>query len=70
MLINDKEYLFYELPDEYQWKIVNYNVSVQIIYEPWEESKRFTDLDKINWFKLINFAGTPQDKEHMDNLKQ
>jgi hypothetical protein len=28
----------------------------------------FSDEDKINWFCYINFAGTPQDSEHMKIL--
>lgn len=28
----------------------------------------FTDEDKINWFRYINFAGTPQDAEHLRSL--
>lgn len=28
-----------------------------------------SDDDKIAWFEMINFAGTPQDAEHLKNLK-
>jgi hypothetical protein len=28
-----------------------------------------SDDDKIAWFEMINFAGTPQDKKHLDYLK-
>jgi hypothetical protein len=28
-----------------------------------------TDDDKIIWFKFINFAGTEQDRNHLNNLK-
>lgn len=28
-----------------------------------------TDLDKINWFKVINFFGTPQDLGHLDKIE-
>jgi hypothetical protein len=28
-----------------------------------------TDDQKIAWFEMINFAGTPQDIEHLNNLK-
>lgn len=29
-----------------------------------------TDEDKITWFKFLNFAGTPQDVEHINNLNK
>jgi len=31
--------------------------------------KPITDDQMIAWFKMINFAGTPQDKEHMAKLQ-
>lgn len=27
-----------------------------------------TDLQKITWFKFINFAGTTQEVEHLNSL--
>lgn len=33
-----------------------------------EIDKKITDQDKINWFKKINFFGTPQEKEHFNLL--
>ena len=30
---------------------------------------QLTDDQKIAWFEMINFAGTPQDIEHLNNLK-
>lgn len=27
-----------------------------------------SDEDKIKWFHMINWAGTPQDKKHIDKL--
>jgi hypothetical protein len=33
-----------------------------------EGMDKFSDLDKIQWFSLINFAGTPQDKKHQERL--
>jgi len=29
-----------------------------------------TDEQLVSWFQMINFAGTPQDKEHMDKLNR
>jgi hypothetical protein len=61
--LEGKEYLFSELPDEYQRAISHYHFRYYIINEPFE--KPMTDDEKISWFKFLNFAGTPQDKEHM-----
>lgn len=64
--IDGCEYLFSELPTDYQQAVSFYHFRYYIINEPWE--KRITDQQKIQWFKFINFAGTPQDKEHMESL--
>jgi uncharacterized protein with ParB-like and HNH nuclease domain len=66
-VIDDTEYLFSELPADYQQAIMHYHFRYYVVNEPWE--KRITDEQKITWFKFINFAGTPQDKEHLDSLK-
>lgn len=48
-----------------------------VAYEPFVEDTQlrktekcvpFNDEDIIEWFKLINFAGTPQNKEHLNYL--
>ncbi len=64
--IDNCEYLFSKLPEDYQRAISNYYFRYYVINEPWDS--RITDEQKISWFKFINFAGTPQDKEHMDSL--
>lgn len=66
LVIDNKNYLFFELPEDYQRVISGYMFSYYIVNEDY--GNKFTDKDKINWFKFINFAGTPQDKEHMDSL--
>lgn len=58
-----REYFFNQLPDDYQHAFLFYEIKSQVAYEPLE--KRFTDEDKIDWFKRINYFGTPQDKEHL-----
>lgn len=67
IIIDNKEYLFSELPDEYKNTIMNYHFRTYMVNEYFD--KRITDQDKINWFKFINFSGTPQDKEHLESLK-
>lgn len=66
LLIDGEGYLFSELPVDYQNVISGYAFPYYIVNE--EANDPITDEDKINWFRFINFAGTPQDKEHMDSL--
>ena len=63
--IDGVEYFFKELPKEYQIEFENYGLRYT---EVLEHAKKIPDSFKIAWFKQINFAGTPQDKEHMDSL--
>jgi uncharacterized protein with ParB-like and HNH nuclease domain len=67
LLVDDKEYLFSELPTDYQNVIKGYHFAYYIANEDYGD--KFTDQDKIDWFMYINFAGTPQDKAHFDLLK-
>ena len=64
--IEGSEYLFSELPNDYQVAINYYHFRYYVVNEPWET--RITDEQKIAWFKFINFAGTPQDAEHLNSL--
>lgn len=63
--IEGQEYKYSQLPEDwqsaYRWKALNMKVA-------YENGPSFTDKQKIQWFKFINFAGTPQDKEHMESL--
>lgn len=61
------EYLCSELPQNLQNEILWYYPVADVGYEYINEP--ISDADKIRWFELINFAGTPQDAEHMANLK-
>lgn len=63
LLIDKKEYFYDELPSDYKAVIRSYAIPIYIAYEDYDIT--FTDKDKIDWFKLINFAGTPQDKNHL-----
>jgi hypothetical protein len=64
--IEGKEYLFSELPNDYQKAVNCYYFRYYIVNEPWDT--RITDDQKIAWFKFINFAGTPQDAAHLNDL--
>lgn len=66
--IDREEYYFCGLPDEYQRVISGYMFAYYIVNEDY--GNVFTDEDKINWFRYINFAGTPQDTEHFNRLSK
>ena len=66
LIIEDKEYFFHELPKDYQLAISNYWFAYLIVNEDYENE--ITDKEKIEWFKFINFVGTPQEKKHIENL--
>jgi hypothetical protein len=66
LIVEGKEYLFSELPNDYQQAIDHFYFRYYVVNEQWD--KRITDEQKISWFKFINFAGTPQDEEHLNSL--
>lgn len=66
LVIDDKNYYFNELPEDYQNVISGFMFPYNIVNEDFGNT--LTDEDKINWFRYINFAGTPQDAEHMLGL--
>lgn len=65
--LEGNEYLFSELPEDYKTVINRFYFRYYVVNEPWDI--KITDEQKITWFNFINFAGTPQDKEHMEKLK-
>lgn len=66
IFLEDNEWLFSELPEDYQRGIEHFHIRYYEVLEEWNTP--ITDDEKIQWFKFINFAGTPQDKEHMNSL--
>jgi len=64
--IDDEELYLNQLPESYQETFNKFYIRAKTINEPY--NKRVSDEQKINWFKLINFAGTPQDFEHIKKL--
>lgn len=64
--IDGKEYLYSELDDDYKLILYNYNIRAKTAYE--EVDKPITDDIKLKWFKLLNFAGTPVDQEHINKF--
>lgn len=61
-----KQYFFEDLHPYLQSDFFNC-ITANIGYNYPE--KPISDEDKIKWFEMINFAGTPQDIEHLKALK-
>lgn len=66
IIIDDDEYYFNQLPHDYHITIEKSHFRYYLVNEPIDV--KFTDEQKINWFKFLNFAGTPQDSEYLNNL--
>ena len=66
LIIDEQSYYFKDLPEDYQRVIGGFMFPYYIVNEDY--GNKFTDEDKINWFRYINFAGTPQDAEHLQGL--
>lgn len=73
----DRNYFYKDLDKEAQFEFEFFDIMASVAYEPFVENFQlrmtekcvpFNDEDVIEWFKLINFAGTPQNKEHLNYL--
>jgi len=67
IIVNGEEYFFNDLDSESQYVFNSLMFRCQRVYE--YPDQMISDDDKISWFEMINFAGTPQDIEHLNNLK-
>ncbi|TXI82190.1 MAG: DUF262 domain-containing protein [Crocinitomicaceae bacterium] len=67
IVADGNEYFFKDLPLDYQQVIRNFRVVCKVIYE--DVNVAVTDQQKIDWFRFINFAGTPQDALHLKGLE-
>lgn len=61
------EYFFKDLDEWAARSISHITLDSKRVYE--YPDAMLTDDQKIAWFEMINFAGTPQDIEHLNNLK-
>ncbi len=61
------EYLFKDLPEDMQDLFLRFTFTKNVAYE--YADRLISDDDKIAWFEMINWGGTPQDVEHMKSLK-
>ena len=62
-----EEYYYNDLPTEHQRHYETYAFAYMVYNE--EFDKPLKDEQLISWFRYINFAGTPQDLEHMKKLE-
>jgi hypothetical protein len=67
LIWNNIEYFFDDLDDNAQRRIKFLDLTSDRVYE--YPDAMISDDDKIAWFEMINFAGTQQDVEHLNNLK-
>jgi|ERR1051325_1043934 hypothetical protein len=63
-----ENYYYQELDRKAQKEIELFGVQADVMYEWWDDM--ISDEDKIKWFEMINFLGTPQDQQHLNKLKQ
>lgn len=68
LIIDGESFFFKDLPIDYSRVISGFMFPYYIVNEDF--GNQFTDEDKIAWFRYINFAGTPQDEEHLNKLKR
>ncbi len=64
--VNNKEYFCSDLTLEAQSEL-NGSIKSNIGYE--YSDKLISDDILIEWFEMINYSGTPQEKDHINNLK-
>ena len=68
IVFEDNEYYFKDLGNDLQYEVAyRFYFHADVAYSYWDTP--ISDEDKITWFNQINFAGTPQDMEHMKKLK-
>jgi hypothetical protein len=74
IIFKGSEYFYTDLEEDAQYEINHRLPLVNLVYEWFYEDGKdnviISDNEKIAWFEMINFAGTPQDIEHLNNLKK
>ncbi|KAA6314140.1 hypothetical protein EZS27_035197 [termite gut metagenome] len=63
----DELFYFDELPEEVRNFLLRFEFQGQAAYS--YPTKKISDAGLIQWFRLLNFAGTEQEKEHIELLK-
>ena len=62
------EYSFNDLDKECQQILLRFYFIADMAYSYYDAP--ISDADKIDWFYQVNFTGTQQEVEHMDNLRK
>ena len=65
--INGHDYYYYELPEKMKLCINQFSFQGDMAYS--YDDDPISDDDKIRWFNQLNFAGTQQEEEHIEKLK-
>lgn len=68
VIYNDQEFYYKDLDADAQYEFMYSYITADVGYE--YEDVPISDNLKIQWFEMINFAGTPQDLEHLKYLKE
>lgn len=70
IVVNDAEYYFDDLDEDAQRQIKFYSPRFDVHYHyEYDVKEMITDDIMIDIFERVNFLGTPQDIEHLNNLK-
>jgi hypothetical protein len=64
--LEGRNYFFNNLPDELQGELLYSHIEGNIAYS--YDYAKITDEQKIEWFRGVNFAGSPVELEHMKGL--
>lgn len=68
-----EEVFYKDLDQPAQFLVWNFGFTFDIVYShvyaDASGKDKITDKQKIAWFEMINFAGTPQDDQHLKDLK-
>lgn len=68
LIIDGEKYFYNDMEQQAQSILNTFWFRSNRVYE--YPDKLISDDNKIAWFEMINFAGTPQDVEHLNNLKK
>ena len=62
------EYFFNDLDSVLKSHITSYDLTYDVAYD--YDNGKITDQQKIDWFMIINYTGTPQEKSHFDKINK
>lgn len=73
IFVDGVDYFFKDLPDEIKFEILNHRIVGDVYYSyglDFSDPDFISDEMKIEIFERVNFAGTPQDADHILNIKK